>query len=388
MTPPSLEARSGLRLALLTNFIPPYRLPLFLQLARHTSAFRVMISTTMEADRFWNPEFGGLDVCVQRTFTLHSVRKHPSGFRDTGYVHFPYDTIPRLIGFHPDIVISDQFGFRTLNALLYRLLFRRCRLLVWATISEATESGRSPTRLLLRHLIVRFADAIVTSARSGSRYLERFHAAPEKVFTIPQTADVAGFACVPLLRDASAGHRLLYVGRLIELKQVAPFTSILSEWCLAHPERPVEFWIAGDGPERAAIESLPLAPNLSLRLLGNIPYAELPEIYGRAGVLVLPSMADEWGLVVNEAMAAGLPVLGSVYSQAVQEMVEDGRTGWAYRIDHRDEVLQAVGRFFAASEAELERMRSAARETALSLTPQAVADRMMEAIRFAIHGSA
>lgn len=386
MTSPSenATARSAFRLAVLTNFIPPYRIPLFHELARRVSAFRVMISIAMEADRFWEPDFGGLDVHVQRTFTLRSIRSHPSGFRDTGYVHFPYDTIPQLVRYRPDVVVSDQFGFRTLNAVAYRLLFRRSRLLVWATISEATESGRSVVRRLLRHVIVRFADAVVTNGRSGSRYLERFHIAPGKLFPIPQTGDVAGFASVPLSRGKCAAYRLLYVGRLIPLKQVSPFAALLSQWCLAHRERSVELWIAGDGPERPAIESLQVAPNLRLRLLGNIPYAQLAEIYGEAGALVLPTMADEWGLVVNEAMAAGLPVLGSVYSQAVQEMVEDGRTGWTYRIDHGNEVLSAIDRFFRTSEGDLERMRSAARENALRVTPQDVADRMMAAIRFAL----
>lgn len=385
MTGLSKDAASpAMRLALLTNFIPPYRIPLFQELARRASRLRVLISIAMEADRFWAPEFGGLDVRVQRTVTLRTVRDHPSGFRETAYLHLPYDTIPQLIRYRPDVVISDQFGFRTLNALVYRVLFRRSRLLVWATISEDTEGGRSLPRRLLRHVIVRFADAIITSGRSGSRYLQRFHVAPEKLFAVPQTTDVARFASVPLDRDRLVAHRLLYAGRLIQLKQVAPFTTILSRWCGAHPERAVEFWVAGDGPERQAIEKLSTPPNLSLRLVGNIPYAQLADVYGKAGALVLPTMADEWGLVVNEAMAAGLPVLGSLYSQAVQEMVEDGRTGWTYRIDHEPEVLSAIERFFSASEATLERMRGAARNASLRVTPEEVVDRMMAAIAFAL----
>ena len=53
----------------------------------------------------------------------------------------------------------------------------------------------------------------------------------------------------------------------------------------------------------------------------------------KVGVLVFPTLADEWGLVVNEALAAGVPVLGSLYSQAVEELVRDGENGWTFRPD-------------------------------------------------------
>ena len=141
--------------------------------------------------------------------------------------------------------------------------------------------------------------------------------------------------------------------------------------------------MAGDGPERPLIEGAPRPANLDLRMLGNIAYTELPEMYEQAGALVLPTLADEWGLVVNEALAAGLPVLGSSYSQAVQDMVEDARNGWTYSIDRREQVLAKLDAFFHTSEQDLNVMRRTARETALRLTPGVVVDRMMDAIRFA-----
>ena len=57
----------------------------------------------------------------------------------------------------------------------------------------------------------------------------------------------------------------------------------------------------------------------------------MAEVYAKASLFAFPTLADEWGVVVNEAMAAGLPVLGSIYSQAVEELVEDGVSGWVFR---------------------------------------------------------
>jgi glycosyltransferase involved in cell wall biosynthesis len=103
-------------------------------------------------------------------------------------------------------------------------------------------------------------------------------------------------------------------------------------------------------------------------------------VYADAGILAFPTLADEWGLVVNEAMAAGLPVLGSLYGQSVEELVTDGETGWTFRPDHVDEFDAALGRALATPAAELDRMRAVARGRAARLTPEFVAGRICEGI--------
>ena len=142
-------------MVLLTNFVPPYRIPVFLELQRRLKQFRVLISTRMEADRPWNPEAGGIDVVVQRSFTRKTKWNQPRGFSERTYLHFPYDTIAQLIRYRPDVIISGEFGFRTLNSVFYRFLFRRTRLIVWATISEDTERYRSQLRVAVREFICR-----------------------------------------------------------------------------------------------------------------------------------------------------------------------------------------------------------------------------------------
>ncbi len=113
-----------LRVALLTNFIPPYRLPVFRELARRVGSLRIFLSTTMEGDRLWQPDFGGLDVRVQRTYTRRSggPQEAPQETKDT---HFPLDTIAVLTRFRPDVVISGELGFRTLSAALYCAMHRQ-----------------------------------------------------------------------------------------------------------------------------------------------------------------------------------------------------------------------------------------------------------------------
>src|SRR5206468_11003060 len=125
-------------------------------------------------------------------------------------------------------------------------------------------------------------------------------------------------------------------------------------WAQQHSDRRVELWFIGDGPLRSDLERLAKPLNLELRFVGNVPYGDLAIWYEQAGILVFPTLADEWGLVVNEALAAGVPVLGSLYSQAVEELVREGENGWTFRPDRAEEMSTALERALSLSGSELD----------------------------------
>ena len=138
--------------------------------------------------------------------------------------------------------------------------------------------------------------------------------------------------------------------------------------------------MAGDGPLKSQLLQLPLAANVKLELLGAFQYDDLPEIYSSAGVFVLPTLADNWAVVVNEALAAGLPVLGSVYAQAVEELIQEGRNGWIFTPDNAEDTYRAIDRMMNTSELELDAMRANGRTIASQLTPERVADQIALAV--------
>jgi len=336
----------------------------------------------MENNRPWSPECEGLNVVIQKNVSFTQRQRHPNGFRDDLNVHIPYDTLWRLLRARPDVVITGELGVRTVFALLYRMLQPKSRLIVWATVSEASEEGRGKLRQFIRSGILSHVDAVLVNGASGARYVARFGVPKHKIFIAPYTSDIRPLAAIPLQRGCVESRRLLYVGQLIERKGLIPFLSILSSWAKAHSTAEVEFWIVGDGAARTALQEIPLPPNLVLRLFGNVPYEKVEAFYAQAGIFVLPTWADEWGLVVNEAMASGLPVLGSLYSQAVQELVEDGMTGWTFRPDHADEMYTAVDRALSTGEDGLGEMRVSATKRVAHLTPDYLANRILEAIHF------
>ncbi len=367
------------RVVLMSNYVPPYHLALFHQLNERVDDFRIFISTEMEPNRAWPVEWGQLDVRVQRSFTIQRPWRHPHGFSEPVFIHVPYDTPWLLWRSRPDAVISTELGARSLLAVLYGKVFRSCRVVVWVNVSEHTEKARGRLRPRLRRWLLRHSDAILVGGQSGARYLERFGVSPETVVRAPYTVvrPAQPFA-ERALDDATA--RLLYVGQLIERKGLLPFFDVLADWGRDHPDREVELRLAGDGPLRRRLERAVMPANVTLRFLGNVAYRDLPDLYAQAHIFCFPSLADEWGVVVNEALAAGLPVLGSVYSQAVEELVEEGRTGWCFRPDEPHGAYGALDRALRAPPGELARMGAAGWEAVARLAPDVVVDDIVEVL--------
>ncbi len=371
---------SNLRLAFLTNIIAPYWKVIFDSLSPRYKGMRVFVSTRMEANRAWEVNWQGLDVVLQKTITLKRRWRHPVGFSEPLYVHFPLDTVQQLRSFGADVVISNEMGFRTLMALLYRKLRPQSRLIIWAEIAESTEQGRGSARGMLRRFLQKRVDGFIVLGKSGARYIRSLGADDRNIFQIPYTSDVSRFSGNAIARNEDQARRLLYVGQLIERKGLRQFLAALSKWAAANQDRRVEFVLAGDGPLRDQLEHALVPANMKLTFLGEVSYADLPRVYASSGIFAFPTLADTWGVVVNEALASGLPVLGSINSQAVEELVEDGRSGWIFRPGDADEMYGALERSMNTPAAVLHEMRVYARSVAARLTPSYVAGLIDQAV--------
>jgi glycosyltransferase involved in cell wall biosynthesis len=365
------------RVALLTNFVAPYRVPLFEALQTRVGQLRVFASTPVEPNRSWRAQWGELDVTVQRSITVRK-RWRESGFTDTGYVHFPYDTLAQLRRFRPDVIISSELGLRTVLAAFYKLLNVHVRLVVWATLSEHTEANRGLMRTLVRPRLLRCADAVLVNGASGARYVTGLGVPQDRVTLAPYTTDVAPFQKARRRSGLPGTIRLLFAGMFVERKGLLPFLEVLRRWTNANDVR-IEFDIAGDGPLRPALEAFAGGPRLKISILDPVAYDRLPSLYAGADIFVLPTLSDEWGVVVNEAMAAGLPVLGSRRSQAVEELIVDGETGWMFTPEDEATIHDALDRALRSSDEGRLRMGHVAARRVLALTPERVADRIAEA---------
>jgi Glycosyl transferases group 1 len=390
LMPPAEEKRarvdkpSQAHVVMLMNFVPPHQLPVLSELAKKVRKLTVLISTPMEPNRDWVVEWGELDVQVQKSWTVNRLWRHPSGFAEDNYVHIPWDTVTRLRALAPDVILSGELGMRSVFSALYTLLAKKTRLILMASMSEHTERGRGWARILLRRILLGRCRCLVVNGNSGARYVRTLGMDPARTIRCSYAAKPHCYELGSDFRPPEIAHRLVYLGQFVERKGVLPFLQVLRDWALEHPDRTVEFDLIGKGPLQKEIEQFAMPENAQVKVHPPIPYDDLPKAYLNAGILVFPTLADEWGMVVNEALAAGVPVLGSRYAQGVEDLCVEGVNGWLYRPDQPEEMRRALDSALSTSWEDLNRMRRAGREAVAGVTPQWVAEVWTEAIARAL----
>ena len=142
---------------------------------------------------------------------------------------------------------------------------------------------------------------------------------------------------------------------------------------------------AGDGPLRQELQrdAAQLGIADKVRFLGFVNQSKLPDVYATSDVMVLPSEYEPFGVVVNEAMLCGCPVIASDRVGARFDLVRDGETGFVYRADDVDALTRVLSRALGCHE-RLRRMGEAARSRMMEWSPEMNVQATVEAIECAI----
>ena len=143
--------------------------------------------------------------------------------------------------------------------------------------------------------------------------------------------------------------------------------------------------LLGDGQGRCAIEAASDKLNLGghIVMCGMRPYAELPVYYGLAGAFVHASFSEQWGLVINEAMAAGLPILVSDRCGCVPDLVCEGGNGYSFD-PHDIQCLATHMTKMANGDYDLNAMGEMSKQIISVWTPEVFAEHFMRAAKKAI----
>jgi 1,2-diacylglycerol 3-alpha-glucosyltransferase len=156
--------------------------------------------------------------------------------------------------------------------------------------------------------------------------------------------------------------------RFIEKKNLLKLLEAYARYKILTRRKDEEAWnlvLLGDGPLRPALRSRLHALDLHgcVHLPGFIQYTELPIYYGLACAFVHASRTEPWGLVVNEAMASGLPVLVSNRCGCANDLVQDGRNGFVFDPDNGEQFAHLMLGVASMEEGPRSEMGAVSRET-------------------------
>lgn len=325
------------RVVRITNIVPPYRVPLWRALDRLGKVrFETWLMASTERNRQWLlPEEMRTQV---RVFSDWGI---DLSHRDFIVVHFNPGMLRELARRPPDLVTLG--GYESLTCIAAIPLVRKLSVpfiigVENTRINDTWIGRRAPT--LLRKLIGA-SSAVVVPGRAAQEHAVSLGVHPEKVFIAPNSVDVERFrpATSPQEReelrtslDLPEGTICLYVGRLEERKGL---DILLGAFRNVIPKRSsVYLLIVGDGPLRGDLLRQ-VAEDALLRerviLLGYCSDSLLPSYYAASDIFVFPTRREVWGMVLNEAMSAGLPVIVSDGAAAAIDLVESGVTGFVFK---------------------------------------------------------
>ena len=196
---------------------------------------------------------------------------------------------------------------------------------------------RALKRSVLPRLVPQAAAWLVPGSLARD-HIAAYGARPERTLVFPLTVDVTALAARadelrtnrPALRArlgvADDAVAVLQVGRLIEMKAPGDLVRAAAD-ARSRTGAPVTVVLVGDGPEKAALRSLARELDVPVVFTGMVSGDDLTAAYVAADAFALVSHRETWGVVVNEAMACGLPLVLSDRVGAAGDLLEAGGNG-------------------------------------------------------------
>lgn len=340
-----------MKLAIMTNILTPYRVPLFHALSSRIENCTVLLMAEREENRQWT-----FDSCSFHTQVLPGWHVKPKGAEVS--LHLNYGVIRSLHRLNPDIVMSGGFAPAHLAAFAYSKLFKK-RYVQWGELTLRDGAQSSPVRRFVRRTLIGGADACVASSNEARDAFLHYGAHGRPILTAPMPIEVERIHReVGEFRNSEecrawrarySGTVLLTVGRLTEAKGMRALLAMY-ELILA-VRSDVSLVLVGDGPDRPVYEAYCRARGWNqVHFIGHVDPKQVPRYLALADVFVFPTLSDTFGAVLSEAMAAGLPVIASIHAAATSDLVEEGVTG--YRCDPKNPATGAetILRVLALSE--------------------------------------
>jgi glycosyltransferase involved in cell wall biosynthesis len=268
--------------------------------------------------------------------------------------------------------------------------------LVTCSDSNYNDEPRTWAKETLKRLMLSAFDSALVAGSRAHDYLETLGLCGDCRFSPWDVVDNDHFergADAARRAPAEARERLklperyfICAARFVPKKNLKGLVEAYGRYAASAGESAWSLVLSGNGPLEADLRAQAAAAGLGSRVCfpGFLQYADLPACYGLAGALVLPSESDQWGLVVNEAMAAGLPILVSSHCGCAPDLVRDGDNGFTFEPGDAAMLADLLGRIARMSPARRAAMGARSREIVARFTPEAFASGLKAAIRCAL----
>lgn len=316
------DAGQRIRVAIVTNIPAPYRLKVFELLAADTQTeLKVFFCSGREPDREW-------DLRAANFEQVH-LRERFITFRGR-YIHFNPDIWGSLRSFGPDVVITTGFNPTHLLAYAYARKHGAKHVAMTDGTFDSEEKLSQLHRWIRRRVYAGTQSFIGPS--NGSFDLYRSYGIEEtQLFKSHLCANNTAFIAEPAIEKR---YDFIFCGRFAVVKSPLFVLEVARQVAIRLGRR-VSMAFVGSGEMEAEMRAMAatMTDHVESVFPGFARQDELPQLYGSARIFLFPSQGDTWGVVANEACAAGLPVLVTPAAGAAGELVRNGENGFVLPLD-------------------------------------------------------
>jgi len=319
------------KLIFLTNIPAPYRHHLFNKIAKRYPNSLFVFSLLNEPDRSWGNKYNDIDY----NYLILSKSKN------TKMKRFNYKIIFILLRYANKDTVFFIGSFGSINGKLVILLSKiiKYKYVIWSDGEIFKQLNKNIFDKKCKSY--NYADAIVVPGNKGKRYFEKFGVKPEKIFNSYFSHDVyeykkfyneKSFYRSKIRKKLNISEDdlvMITVSRFLDLKRLEDLRDALS--ILENNSNKyyrMNLILIGDGEHNKPVyEMIKKSRNIDIHWIKAVRYSNIPEYYAASDFMVFPSEGDIWGLVVNEALSMGLPVICTNIIGA-SKLVQDGHNGF------------------------------------------------------------
>jgi glycosyltransferase involved in cell wall biosynthesis len=320
------------RLVVLTEIIAPYRIPIFNALAEHEciDPHVIFLSETDPSLREWHIHKEEIRFSYE---VLPSFRKRVVKYN----VLVNCGLGQALRNAKPDSILCGGYNYIASWQAAYWARRARIPFLMWVESNAYDDRRRHAFVEYLKKRMLDHCNGFVVPGRMSAQYVASFGTNPERIFLAPNAVDNEFFArTAKLVRDDSVAYRqanhlperyFLFAGRLVFAKGVF---DLLEAYASLPAAVRMQYGLVFAGSGSAESDLRRRAKDISpgtVCFAGFAQRQELAILYSLADILVFPTHTDTWGLVVNEAMVCGLPIICTNVAGCAGDLVDDGGNG-------------------------------------------------------------
>ncbi|HEY9833807.1 MAG TPA: glycosyltransferase family 4 protein, partial [Stenomitos sp.] len=286
----------------------------------------------------------------------------------------------------PDILAIAGYSY---PSMLYALLWCICHRKPAILLSESKEDDapRSEWKEIFKRWLVKRYKAALVGGQPHKRYLTKLGMAPDAIFYGYDVVGNDAFHPNKISIHSKLLDRPYFLtsNRFIPRKNLLLLLSSYAAYRQLAGSNSWDLVLCGDGEMRPQIEQYISELNLQafVHLPGFLQQEELLPYFAHARCFIHASIQEQWGLVVNEAMAAGLPVLVSNRCGCFEDLVIEGVNGFGFDPENSQQLTDLMLKI-SSEEIDLAKMGNAALEHIRKFSPDYFAQGLMQAVEYAL----